>query len=211
MRKSLLVTVAVLGLVGAGVPDMAALAQTSSDAPTHATRPARRHAAPRHNAAATAADATDDGSAPPTSAYQGGASVPLSPRASNIGPGDTRSEIAPRLPNPETASNSPEALLRAAQRSLSQNKTGAAQQALEMAETRILSRTVEPANASVPDPAAMVQHIGEARRALGAGNRAGAQAAIAAALQAPVPPPGPAVTIVPGVAPAPMGMAPRAY
>lgn len=211
MRKSLLAAAAVLGLAGAGVLDTAALAQTAAT-DAQATRPARRHAAPRHSTATdAAAGVTDDGTAPPTSAYRGGASVPLSERASNIGPGTTRSEIAPRLPNPDAASNSPEALLRAAQRSLSQNRTGAAQQALEMAETRILSRTVEPANANTPDPAAMVQHIGEARRALGAGDRAGAQAAIAAALQAPVPPPGPAVTIVPGVAPAPMGMAPRTY
>ena len=180
MRSSLLLTAAVLGL--AGTAGGGALAQTAA-----------RRAPPAYPA--------DDGTAPPTSAYRGGASVPLSEKASNLGGATTRSEIAPRLPSPDASSNTPEALLRAAQRSLSQNRTGAAQQALEMAETRILSRTIDPTALGTPDPAAMVQHIGEARRALGAGNRAGAQAAIAAALQAPVPPPGPATTTTTTYAP----------
>ena len=139
MRKSLLMTAALLGLVGAGGLDTA-LAQTAApDSTAPATsQPARRRAVvPRRSQSQVDAPAaSDDGVAPPTSAYRGGASVPLSQRASNIGNQTGRSEIAPRLPTPETAGNTPEALLRAAQRSLGQNKTGAAQQALEMAETR---------------------------------------------------------------------------
>lgn len=216
MRTYLVTTVAVLGVLGAMAVDTGALAQTSSDGVETAApaRPARRHTPVRRRAAAastTAETVTEDGSAPPTSAYRGGASVPLSQRATNIGTQTGRTEIAPRLPDPQAGSNSPEALLRAAQRSLSENKTGAAQQALEMAETRVLSRTTDPSMANTPDSAAMVQQIGEARRALGTGNRAGAQAAIAAALNAPVPPPGPAVTTTyPAPAPAPYA-APRTY
>ena len=217
MRTYLVATVAALGVLGAMAVDTGALAQTSQDGVETAApaRPARRHTPARRRAAAAAATTaetvTEDGSAPPTSAYRGGASVPLSQRASNIGTQTGRTEVAPRLPDPQAGSNSPEALLRAAQQSLSQNKTGAAQQALEMAETRVLSRTTDPSMANTPDSAVMVQRIGEARRALGAGNRAGAQAAIAAALNAPVPPPGPAVTTTyPAQPPAPY-VAPRTY
>ena len=227
MRKYLVATVAALGVLGAMGADVGALAQTGAQigaqtgaqtgepdavAPARAVRrrgPARKRMA--RAPAATADAMVEDGSAPPTSAYRGGASVPLSQNASNLGSQTRRSEIAPRLPDPQAGSNSPEALLRAAQRSLSQNKTGAAQQALEMAETRVLSRTTEPSMAGAPDTAVMTQRIGDARRALGAGDRAGAQAAIAAALAAPVPPPGPAVTTTttyPGAVPMP---APRTY
>lgn len=218
MRKYLLTTVAALGVLGAMGVDTGALAQAAAPdavAPAASASPARRHAKVRRRAAVAAATTaetvTEDGSAPPTSAYRGGASVPLSQRATNIGSQTGRTEIAPRLPDPQAASNTPEALLRAAQRSLSQNKTGAAQQALEMAETRVLSRTTDPSMANTPDTSVMTQQIGEARRALGAGNRAAAQAAIAAALSAPVPPPGPAVTTTyPVQGPAPYA-APRTY
>ena len=137
--------------------------------------------------------------------------------------------MAPRLPDPGATANTPEALLTAAQRSLRAGRTGAAQEALERAETRILSRTTDPSMAGAPDDAAMVRHIGEARRALGNRDKAGADAAIAAAMAAPVPPRGPTVTyqqptlgappvgyVQPGYAPAPAyapqgTVAPRTY
>lgn len=126
--------------------------------------------------------------------YRGGAGSPSSTAASNIGPNSTRSEIAPRLPSPDANANSPEALMRSALRSLDQNKTGAAQQALEMAETRVLSRTTDPSMSGTPDQSMMVKHLGDARRALGARDVNGAKEALRMALNAPVPPPGPAVT-----------------
>lgn len=218
MRKYLLTTVVAFGILGATGFNTGAIAQTAAPeavAPAAHASPARRSAKAHRRAtaaaAATAETMAEDGSAPPTSAYRGGASVPLSQRASNIGNQTGRSDVAPRLPDPQAGSNTPEALLRAAQRSLAQNKTGAAQQALEMAETRVLSRTTDPSMANTPDTAAMTQRIGEARRALGAGDRAAAQAAIAAALEAPLPPPGPAVTTTyPAAAPAPYAP-PRTY
>lgn len=153
-----------------------------------------------------AAVASDDAMAPPTSAYRGGAGSPSSTRASNISAGAGRSDMAPRLPDPNAANNSPEAYLAAAQRSLTQGKTGAAQEALERAETRILSRTTDPSMAAQHDGSMMAQNIAQARRALGNRDVRGAQAAISMALSAPVPPPGPSTTTVPGMGYAPPGM-----
>lgn len=120
--------------------------------------------------------------APPTGAYRGGAGSPRSNRASNIAPSDTRSEIAPRLPDPATASNTPEAYLAAAQRALTSGRTGAAQEALERAETRLLTRSTEASAASTPADMPMVQQIGQARQALAARDIPGARSAIRAAL-----------------------------
>lgn len=120
--------------------------------------------------------------APPTSAYRGGAGSPRSNRASNIAPSNTHSEIAPRLPDPATASNTPESYLAAAQRALASGKTGAAQEALERAETRLLTRSTEASAASTPADMATVQQIGQARQALAARDIPGARSAIRAAL-----------------------------
>ena len=142
--------------------------------------------------------------APPTSHYRGGAGSPYSTRATDLKPGHV---IGSRLPAPDASSDDPRALLTAAQRDLDRHQTGAAQHALEMAETRILTRTTPPDMAAQPDPASMVHNISQARQALGSRDINGAKQAIAAALQDQVPPPGPAVTTIPGTAPmsAPMG------
>lgn len=124
----------------------------------------------------------DEGAAPPTSEYRGGAHVPLSHDASNTTAANTRSEIAPRLPDPGATSNSPEAFLAAAQRALNAGRTGAAQEALERAETRILSRSTDPSMANSPDDSAMVQNIGQARRALASRDIAAARSAIGMAM-----------------------------
>lgn len=122
-----------------------------------------------------------------------------------------------RLPEPGANSNTPEALLSAALRDINAGRTGAAQEGLERAQTRILSRTTEPSMAGQPDQTAMSMHIAAARQALGSRNTRAARAEVQAALSVPVPPPGPAVTttvtpqapilLVPGQ---PM-MAPRTY
>ena len=123
-----------------------------------------------------------DVNAPPSSAYRGGAGSPRSDHASNIAASDTRSEIAPRLPDPATASNTPEAYLAAAQSALASGKTGAAQEALERAETRLLSRSTDPSAAANPADMPMVQQIGQARQALATRDIAGAKSAIRAAM-----------------------------
>lgn len=132
---------------------------------------------------APASVAQDNGvDVPRTGDYRGGVGSPYSERASNITGSDTRSEMAPRLPDPAAGGNTPEAYLAAAQRALASNRTGAAQEALERAETRILTRSTDPSLASVPDNGNMAQQIGAARRALAAGNVGAARAAISAAM-----------------------------
>ncbi len=120
--------------------------------------------------------------APPTGAYRGGAGSPRSSQASNIAASNTRSDIAPRLPDPATASNTPEAYLAAAQSALASGRTGAAQEALERAETRLLSRSTDPSAAASPADLPMVQQIGQARQALATRDIAGARSAIRAAM-----------------------------
>ena len=141
------------------------------------------HAKPKKMARAAAPAAVAEGSdGPRDGEYRGGAGSPLSTTAANTTAGNTRSEIAPRLPDPNAAGSTPEAYLVAARRALAAGKTGMAQEALERAETRVLSRSTDPAMADRPAGIPMVQSIGEARRALATKNTAGAQSAITAAL-----------------------------
>ncbi len=99
-------------------------------------------------------------------------SLPTSNRASNINPNDTRSLIAPRLPDPLGAAvnASPRQLLLVARQALQSGQTGAAQQALEQAETRLLDRSVPPSRASEPIRGPLVSQVGNARQALGHGD-----------------------------------------
>lgn len=111
-----------------------------------------------------------------------GESLPRSNRASNTPGGPVRSEIAPNLPSPNLGPNaSPADYLRAARTALATGKTGEAQQALEMAQTRALDRSVPQGQTNSPSQSPLVTSIGEALRALGAGNRGSAMQAIDAA------------------------------
>jgi hypothetical protein len=103
-----------------------------------------------------------------------GDSLPRSNNASNIGPSDTRSAIAPTLPPSVLGENAQTSeYLTAARASLVAGRTGEAQQSLEMAETRALQR---------PNGAALAARIHDALQALGAGNKAGAISLIDMAL-----------------------------
>ncbi len=100
-----------------------------------------------------------------------GDSLPLSNNASNIGPGDTRSIIAPTLPASSAGeSATPRDYLRAARASLVAGRTGQAQQSLEMAETRALDRSVTQGQTSIPSDSRLVAEIRDARHALGSGD-----------------------------------------
>ncbi len=205
--------------VGAAVPapqvnPAGPIGSTAVATPVPQHKPMRRVARARPVSQGTVQnEAMTDQSAPPTSTYRGGVGSPLSTQATNLAPG--RSEgIGSRLPDPTTSGNTPRDLLAAADRALSRGQTGAAQQALEMAETRILSRTTDPSMAGTPDQQAMVRNISGARRALGARDVTGARQMIAAAMNDRVPGPGPALTMVPppgaGMMPPPgTGMAPK--
>jgi hypothetical protein len=102
--------------------------------------------------------------------------------ASNISSADTRSNIAPALPEPNAAGDTAEAYLMAARTAIQGGRTGEAQEALERAESRALDRDVAPSEANDPDPSAMTRQIGDARQALSVGNPQAALQAIDAAL-----------------------------
>ena len=95
-----------------------------------------------------AQQAVPPGANPETGARPGneigtGMSMPMGTRSSNIDQSDTRSLIAPNLPTPPVGADSdPVAYLRAAQAALQAGRTGETQQALEMAQTRLLDRSV---------------------------------------------------------------------
>lgn len=112
-----------------------------------------------------------------------GMSEPTSTRASNIEGTDSRSAIAPRLPMPSVAADaSPQQLLAAAQQALRQHRTGAAQEALERAETRLLDGSSMASGAPMPSDNPMVKQVSGARMALGRRDMAGANQMIADAL-----------------------------
>jgi hypothetical protein len=102
-----------------------------------------------------------------------GESLPLSNRASNIGPGDTKSTIAPTLPaagiGPDATSRD---YLREARAALVAGRTGQAQQSLEMAETRALDRSVPQDQTGAPSRSQLVAKIQDALHALAGHNRA---------------------------------------
>ena len=113
-----------------------------------------------------------------------GQSLPLSSNASNLGAADTRTAIAPRLPSPLLAENaSPAAFLHAAGQALAAGRTGEAQEALERAESRALSRSVRPSRAGEASRQPLVTTISAARAALSVGDRARALRFIEQAFQ----------------------------
>lgn len=112
-----------------------------------------------------------------------GISLPESNKASNIGPSDTRSNIAPTLPDPAVGDNAISGeYLRAARTALMAGRTGQAQQSLEMAETRLLDRSVPQGLTNDPSTNPTVARIRGARLALGQNDRQGALALIDSAL-----------------------------
>jgi hypothetical protein len=125
-------------------------------------------------AAPALAQPVPPGANPETGARPGnvigtGSSLPYSDKASNIDPADTRSLIAPNLPEPPgvTENSSPRHFLQAARYALQNGQTGAGQQALEQAETRLLDRSVRPSRASEPIQGPMINGINSALQALG--------------------------------------------
>lgn len=101
-----------------------------------------------------------------------GNSLPRSNNASNIVSGDTHDVIAPTLPSPPVGENGMvRDYLVSARSALAAGRTGEAQQALEMAETRALDRSVPQAQVDQRSDSAVVAQITNALHALGNGNR----------------------------------------
>ena len=90
------------------------------------------------------------------------------------------------LPRPDVSEDAkPSDLLRAAQRAIAAGRTAEGQEALEMAQTRMLDRSVPLFKTNDPSADPTVKQITQARQALDAGDRSGCldliQAAIASA------------------------------
>ncbi|MEJ0020649.1 MAG: hypothetical protein WDN25_29695 [Acetobacteraceae bacterium] len=130
------------------------------------------------------------GASPTTGARPGneigtGMSMPMGSHASNITPNNTRSVIAPNLPSPRVGTNAnPVDYLRAAQRALQSGRTGEAQQSLEMAQTRLLDRSVPQGQTDNPSDNPAVSQVSQALKALAAHDRMGAMQAIQSAIPA---------------------------
>ena len=114
-----------------------------------------------------------------------GGQEPSSKYASNIDQSTAHTPYAPKLPDPPLDANAdPQALLQAASRAIASGQTGMAQEALERAETRLLSRSVPPDQANTPDDSVPVHLIGSARLDIAHGDLAGANSAVQQALGA---------------------------
>jgi len=108
----------------------------------------------------------------------------FSTRASNIIASDTESDIAPMLPTPEGGVNAtPVDLLRSARDALTRRQTGLAQEALERAETRLLTRPLPPGAMMERSHNPMVNAIIDARHALGRQDIKEAEASVREALE----------------------------
>ncbi len=107
---------------------------------------------------------------------------PMSTTATHINKADTGSTIAPRLPAPGAGDSTPDQFLAAAKRDVMSGRTGAAQEALERAETRILDRSTDPSMANQPDASPRVDHIHNALHMLAGKDRAGTAREIDAAM-----------------------------
>jgi hypothetical protein len=111
-----------------------------------------------------------------------GDSLPRSDRASNIGPGTVQG-IAPSLPQPAVGdAGGAHDYLQAAREALAGGRTGLAQESLEMAETRLLSRA-QPSELIAPSGEPLVMLIRRARQALDSRQPAQALEMVDAALR----------------------------
>jgi hypothetical protein len=100
------------------------------------------------------------------------AANPYSTSPSNITPQEQRSTIAPDLPQPNVPLGAkPSDYLRAAQGALATGRLGEAQEALEMAQTRLLDRDVQLGQTDVPSHNPAVGQISQALQALAAHDR----------------------------------------
>ena len=105
--------------------------------------------------------------AAPAFAQSGGSS--LMQDATSLMGGATGSGLASKLPVPQVTDDSALSYLKAARSALAGGKTGLAQEALERAESRLLTRDVAPSQASsaISDPS--VSEISKALQALATG------------------------------------------
>jgi len=107
----------------------------------------------------------------------------FSTRASNILPSDTQSDIAPVLPTPPAGEHASAAqLLRDAQAALDRGQTGLAQEAMERAEARVLSRSMPASEVGTRVRGPVEDKLSQARLALGRNDIAASRALLDEAL-----------------------------
>lgn len=118
-----------------------------------------------------------------TALAQSADSGPMSTKATHIDKADTGGTIAPRLPSPGLGADAtPDQYLMKAKSDTQSGRTGAAQEALERAETRLLDRSTTQDAASTPDPSPRVEKIRGALHALASRDKKGAIQMIEAAM-----------------------------
>jgi hypothetical protein len=116
---------------------------------------------------------TGDTGARPGNIIGTGMSLPMSTKAGNLDAATTHSELAPNLPAPQGPEDV-RSLLVSARQDLVTNQTGAAQEALERAETRALDRSIPAGTEHVPAQDPLVMTVTQARGAMAAGDNRGA-------------------------------------
>lgn len=100
-------------------------------------------------------------------------SLPRSPYASNITPGDTKSTIAPTPPEPDVGPDADvRQLLMAGNQAISAGQTGTADEALEQAETQLLIRSVPQTQTDYVSQDPLVEQIDQVRTTLGRNDNA---------------------------------------
>jgi hypothetical protein len=111
------------------------------------------------------------------------ASLPVAVAAQPATP-EARRTIHTALPAPDLSEDSkPSDLLRAAQGALAAGRKGMAEQSLEMAQTRLLDRSVPLGHTQDPSKSPAVEQIAKAREALAAGERTAALQSIQVAIE----------------------------
>ncbi|MBV9654813.1 MAG: hypothetical protein JOZ42_09650 [Acetobacteraceae bacterium] len=176
MRQKLLTASIICSAALAAVPAVAQMTAPPPYGGNGAAPPPSQYTSPYRRPAPNAAPMTDTGARPGHEPGVG-PSYPASNNASNINGADSRSQVAPRLPAPAVGeSASPRAYLQDAQRALAERRTGAAQEALERAETAFLnnpSNPADPQGGPIGNPPQ--QTTEQARQALGRGDTAQAR------------------------------------
>lgn len=121
--------------------------------------------------------------AQPGTGFGGGAALPTDDRAGGLTSQYARPTYDPGLPPPVgTPGDRPSDYLRRAQDALAAGRAGEAQQSLEMAQTRLLDRSVPLGQTNHPSNNPTVGQISQALQALSARDRPGCMQLIQAAL-----------------------------
>ena len=102
-----------------------------------------------------------------------------------VAPTATLAAAGPTDAAPPDENAPPQAFIQAALRALAAGRIAEAQNAIEQAESRALTRSVVPSQAAQPSQQPLVQQLGQARLALGAGDKLRAVSILEAAAKNP--------------------------